>query len=817
MFEWSAKRQSVWLVVWLVLICHVGVRITAKVQQSEAQAVESWLTSAVRDFEANRISEAKIAFEKIIKSQPQHPQAAFYLGRIAFQQKQTDDAIRWFELAVQQAGQTSSFHHWLAQAYGSKARTGSMLNRANFAGKAKDELLKAVSLEPANLPARADLARYYNEVPAILGGSQEKAFEQVEAIKKQDPLQGWLLAGDLWADKRNVAEAERAYRAAETQQTNKFEATMKLGALFQRAQNFDRAFAEFEKVVKAQPDHFAALYQIGRTAGMSGRQPERGLAAFAQVKQQLPPNDRDALIGYHWWRGRILEAKGDLEQARAEYETLERISPGHPDTRAALERVKPKETITATPNLRPGLVALAPSSLQANDGEVMDCEYGRLLVPENRQVKSSRLIELVFLRFKTSAAKPQAPVVFLAGGPGGSGLSTGRVTEFFQTIKALRAVSDVILLDQRGTGGSLPSLGCPGTIGDLPAHALRSRADAVQAFADAAQRCADQLRAQGVDFAGYTILTSADDVEDLRRALRVEKVSLWGHSYGTQLALATVRRYPQSIERMILMGVESVASTQKWPGDTDRYFAELAELVKNDPRIGQSMPDLLGSIRRVLAKFDHEPLTVSLPNPAINQPRELIVGGFGLRAVTLLTILNDTRNLPLIPLLYASLEKNDLSVLREMLTQMQARNLFTASLYLIDGASGATADRRAQIEREAQTALFADVANFPFPDINRIWQPKDLGDAFRQPVKSAVPTLLISGTLDANTPPHRAEEVRQGLSRAAHLIVENAGHQDHLRAAGLSAEIVRFVSGEHVSDKRFVLPKPEFVPLVSRP
>src|SRR5581483_11575710 len=135
--------------------------------------------------------------------------------------------------------------------------------------------------------------------------------------------------------------------------------------------------------------------------------------------------------------------------------------------------------------------------------------------------------------------------------------------------------------------------------------------------------------------------------------------------------------------------------------------------------------------------------------------------------------------------------------------------------FLIDGASGATAERRAQIRREARVALLGDVINFPLPDINAVWQPKDLGDEFRKPVKSKAPALFISGTLDANTPPHRTEEVRQGFPNAAHLIIENAGHQDLLRGPGIIEAVAAFVQGKKVESKKFALPAPELIPMTA--
>ena len=71
-------------------------------------------------------------------------------------------------------------------------------------------------------------------------------------------------------------------------------------------------------------------------------------------------------------------------------------------------------------------------------------------------------------------------------------------------------------------------------------------------------------------------------------------------------------------------------------------------------------------------------------------------------------------------------------------------------------------------------------------------------------------TLFLSGTLDPNTPPLEAEEVRRGFSRSAHLIVENASHE-FLPAADVQAVIVDFFKGDDVSKRKISLPRPRFI------
>ena len=75
-----------------------------------------------------------------------------------------------------------------------------------------------------------------------------------------------------------------------------------------------------------------------------------------------------------------------------------------------------------------GEVKLEPYVFEAANKQKVDTELGHLFVPENRRNPNSRLIELAFVRFKSAASKPGPPVVYLAGGPGGSGIAAARGT-----------------------------------------------------------------------------------------------------------------------------------------------------------------------------------------------------------------------------------------------------------------------------------------------------------------------------------------------------------------------------------------------------
>lgn len=93
-----------------------------------------------------------------------------------------------------------------------------------------------------------------------------------------------------------------------------------------------------------------------------------------------------------------------------------------------------------------GDLKLVPRTLTIQ-GEQIRAELGRLHVPERHDNPDGNLIELAFIRFPSRAEKPGPPIVYLAGGPGGSGIVTARSVRF-SVFWSLTEVADVIALDQ---------------------------------------------------------------------------------------------------------------------------------------------------------------------------------------------------------------------------------------------------------------------------------------------------------------------------------------------------------------------------------
>ncbi|HEX6716399.1 MAG TPA: alpha/beta hydrolase [Pyrinomonadaceae bacterium] len=460
--------------------------------------------------------------------------------------------------------------------------------------------------------------------------------------------------------------------------------------------------------------------------------------------------------------------------------------------------------------LRPGTLKLKPYVFETNKKETVDAEFGTLFVPENRSDPESNLIELAFVRFKSTAKNPGPPIVYLAGGPGGSGIGTARGSRF-PLFMALREIADVIAFDQRGTGFSKPNLTCLDQLA-LPLDVAPTREAAIKDLREKAKSCAFYWHnVQRVDLSAYNTNESADDLEDLRKALGVNQISLWSISYGTHLAFATMRRHPNSIHRAILAGTEGPDHTYKLPSNIQKHLEDLAAVIKADPKIGKDVPDFLGLMKSVFDRLDAKPETVEITDPRTKLKVKVIVNKFVMQYIVANNI--GTTVTERFPALFYRASKGDFTNPAQVWLDQSRDDIGSAMSYMMDCASGQTAARREQIEREAKGTLLEDIFNFPFPDICQEWKAPDLGDEFRALLRSDVPVLFISGTLDARTPVSNAEEYRKGFANSTHIIIEGAVHSDplFLSSPKIKDGMIEFLRGQPVTTTRLQAPPMKFV------
>lgn len=449
-----------------------------------------------------------------------------------------------------------------------------------------------------------------------------------------------------------------------------------------------------------------------------------------------------------------------------------------------------------------GSLTLKPIVFEVRDKQKVEAEAGQLLVPEKRRGARAKMITLAFVRFKSTAQTPTSPIVYLAGGPGDSGINDFQGMPL-SLLNDLRGIADVIALDQRGTGASEPRgvpcryeqglpLDRPGDP-ELFARVLRERM----------RECASAMQGQGVDLAAFTTDENADDIEALREALRAKKLTLLAGSYGSHLGLAVIRRHPHRVERAILFGTEGLDQTFKLPSNVQSTLEKLAVLVRADSFYAKSMPDLSQAIRTVMERLERQPVTVKIA-PEIS----VVVGKWDLqkRIADVMGRAGAMRQLP--AAIYAMLS-GDFTDLGRWAYGYRRPISLSAMAVTMDCASFASASRLERIRRETGSALLGATIDFPFPAICEGLDLPRLGDEFRAPLRSSLPVLFISGEMDGRTPVSNAEEVAAGFPNHQHLIVANAGH-GMLGYPELTPAVMAFLRGQRIPQSRVDFPKWEF-------
>ncbi len=172
-------------------------------------------------------------------------------------------------------------------------------------------------------------------------------------------------------------------------------------------------------------------------------------------------------------------------------------------------------------------------------GPGVDC--GRVLVPLDRAGRAAGNIRLAAIRVRARsrrASRPRDAVVALSGGPGESAIPF--IVDFLGEMYPALTTRDLLVFDQRGTGVSSP-VRCP-----------RFQRGVLGGLAAATRECAQGL---GSAAASYNTEEAARDIEAVRVASGARKLTLYGISYGTKVAMVYASLYPDRVERLVLDSV----------------------------------------------------------------------------------------------------------------------------------------------------------------------------------------------------------------------------------------------------------------------
>ncbi len=452
-------------------------------------------------------------------------------------------------------------------------------------------------------------------------------------------------------------------------------------------------------------------------------------------------------------------------------------------------------------------------------GRPVDC--GLVSVPLRHADPNGTHIQLAAVRIRSgSDAQPSRAVVIM-------GLdSAGRALDVAAAAPALVRGAfgpDLILLDQRGSGASVPSLHCdehdPVALAILAGQT--SPADALAAESGAYAVCAARFAAAGTDLAAFGTLESAADVPDVVTALGYADFDFVGASEATRTGQALLRDAPVGLRSVVLDSAmpASVNTGALRATSAEAAIHALSGACAEDETCGSSYADLERTLIDTAARLAASPARMSVAAGDTNV--DVMVTGEGLLRSVVDRFEGGASDIAAIPAFVGQAAAGDLSAVAtalaqsatdharadgRVLAQRCTEDLPGATGYQLDGVpealvflSGKVADRNELVDRCAAMGI------------------GDAGGTIHDRVTSDVPVLTLSGEFDALTPASSADTVRSTLTTSYGLQFPGVGH-GVLRASSCPITIVASFLADPAQepDASCIAEMPEFTTATSQ-
>ncbi len=418
----------------------------------------------------------------------------------------------------------------------------------------------------------------------------------------------------------------------------------------------------------------------------------------------------------------------------------------------------------------------------------VDMQCGTLEVPADREDPDGGEVELAFGIVRSDAPDlADDPVVYLSGGPGQSTLELAS-QGFAQLYEPLTANRDLVLLDQRGTGLSEPSLACD-EYTDWALESLGSDLsdEELEAEAlDALDECHERLADDGVDFADYNSAASAADLEDLRLALEYDEWNLYGISYGTRLAQQAMRDHPDGI-RSVVLDASYPADADLYaemPGNAERAMEALFTTCAEDPACAAAYPDLGGTFRDLVGRLNAAPAPITVVDAATGERIDDDLDGDDLVGF-LFDSLYSTELVPQLPEIITAAAAGEFGSIGLILgTRTQSLDVVAIGQQLAvqcheevsfgsrDAVAAAAADHPL-VEGYVESGPSSGTGIF---DVCDSWEAGEADAEANEALSSDIPTLVLAGELDPITPPRWGEQIAGDLSEAFYVQFPFTGH-----------------------------------------
>ena len=391
-------------------------------------------------------------------------------------------------------------------------------------------------------------------------------------------------------------------------------------------------------------------------------------------------------------------------------------------------------------------------------------------VPLDPEAPEGARFELFVARIPAQQANPQPdPLVLIAGGPGQS------TVDFYMQARGafgpVRRDRDIILVDQRGTGRSATGFRC-----EMPEDIDFQ----IAAEGDLGALAAECLSGLERDPRFFTTSVAVRDLDAVRRGLGVDRWNIYGISYGSRVAQHYLRRYPEHVRTVVLDGVvpPTLALGPEMALNAQAALDGIFERCALDDECAMRFGDLAQTFDELMSRLQVSPVSVATRNTSTGEMEETLVTGEYLMGVTRLFSYSDV-SAALLPLIIDEAVNGRFEMLLAQAALIRD-NLERALSFPMHNSVICSEDHPFEDVENSFGTSDTYLGTSVVDALNAIcaqWPQGVVDPDFREPLASAHPVLLLSGSNDPATPSRYAEDViAEGLSDALHLVAPDQGH-----------------------------------------
>ena len=267
------------------------------------------------------------------------PDTIFWLGKSQLKNREWDKAVEAMEKAVQMEPSNAMYHLWLGRAYGARAENRFVLRAYSDAKRVLKEFQKARELDAGDIGIRFDLLEFYVQANGLVGGDEEKAWAEAEAIAMLDPAIGFTARATIYERKEKWNLAEKEYRNGIEEYPRNSNLQKDLAQFLFNRGNYKEALETVEKSLELNSQSKQARFlEAASRVNLIRLDVEKAEKNMRELAGSPLGDDDPAREDVYYWQGVLYDLTGNRTKARDTLEKALQVNPAHETAKEYLKK-----------------------------------------------------------------------------------------------------------------------------------------------------------------------------------------------------------------------------------------------------------------------------------------------------------------------------------------------------------------------------------------------------------------------------------------------------------------------------------------------